>query len=326
MAGSQTDSRSGIQGELDASEKLRLDRDKLSFERQKYDEEATKRRLEAEKLEQEIRDLKRPWYGKPSYLQPLATLLVAIVGGVIAFGTDVFKSNLLTLQREREKLQAENEVLQGQAQSLSARINADLALLKQQTNRYNVLLEQQSVEVTKLQERGKLATLGDVAISESPRSSIALRELRRLQRASGEETTRSSAQAELARVSAFWGTASYLDADYRIALNGKQGNDEALSPCVLVQVLRSSHNWKDRARSADILRFKPYKGVPEALIEVMEDEFVDVARHAKRAFDDLSGEYGSYLPEVDKVKSWWGKNGPTITTKWPTMEPCQANR
>lgn len=83
---------------------LQLEKDRLAFEIRKFDADQTKRQCEVEKLEEEIRELRRPWYKKAAYLSPIAAITVAIIGGMIAFGTDVFKSNVLALRSERDQL------------------------------------------------------------------------------------------------------------------------------------------------------------------------------------------------------------------------------
>lgn len=85
-------------------QKLKLEQDKLALENRKFEAEQLKREREERKLDEEIIDLRRPWYRKSAYLGPLSTIVVAIVGGVIAFGTDVFKSNVITISSERNQL------------------------------------------------------------------------------------------------------------------------------------------------------------------------------------------------------------------------------
>jgi hypothetical protein len=128
----------GDQSQDFESQKLQLEKDKLAFEIRKFDEDQTKREREAAKLEEEIRELRRPWYQKPSYLGPLATFTVAIIGGTIAFGTDVFKSNVFGLRNERNqlsrsvhdlnsdktRLSADNAKLRGAKDLLTSNINA----------------------------------------------------------------------------------------------------------------------------------------------------------------------------------------------------------
>ncbi len=73
----------------------------MSFEIRKFDADKPKREREIAKLDEELRELRRPWYRKSS---SLPTIVVAIVAGILAFGTDVFKSNVVTLKRERDQL------------------------------------------------------------------------------------------------------------------------------------------------------------------------------------------------------------------------------
>ena len=59
-------------------------------------------RLTEEKLRQEVLDLRRPWYQKN--FGPIANIAIAVTAGLLAFGTDVFKSNISALLSERKQL------------------------------------------------------------------------------------------------------------------------------------------------------------------------------------------------------------------------------
>ena len=118
-------SRGDNTGGLEA-QKLQLERDKLAFEIRKFDADEVKRQNEAAKLAEKVRELRRPWYQKPAYIGPLATITVAVVGGFIAFGTDVFKSNVIALRGERDQLsKAVNDL--GSAKARLAGQNASLS-------------------------------------------------------------------------------------------------------------------------------------------------------------------------------------------------------
>jgi hypothetical protein len=121
-------------------QKLRLERDRLAFETRKFDEDRPRREQELAKLSEEIRELRRPWYQRPSYLGPLATICVALVGGMIAFGTDVFKSNVIALRSERNHLAQSVRGLTSEKSKLSAENSAlrqDAGLLKKDVENLN---------------------------------------------------------------------------------------------------------------------------------------------------------------------------------------------
>ena len=116
-------------------QKFALEKCKLKLELQKYDDDKATRDLAREKAQEELRDLKKPWWKKPAYLSPMATIMVAIVGGLIAFGTDALKSNLPRLLSERQELSKKNMELRSKSSQLSDQIKAargQIAALKQQ--------------------------------------------------------------------------------------------------------------------------------------------------------------------------------------------------
>src|ERR1700722_5546472 len=118
-------------------QKLQLEREKLAFEVRKFDEDQAKRELESTKLKEEVRELRRPWYQRPSYLGPIATITVAIIGGLIAFGTDVFKSNVVALRSERDQLSQNVKDLGSAKTKLSAensKLSADNSQLRDAGN------------------------------------------------------------------------------------------------------------------------------------------------------------------------------------------------
>jgi hypothetical protein len=91
--------------------KLALEERRLDFEIRQYDDGNGLRKKQLSKLDQEIADLKRPFYRNPAYLTPVATILVALISGFIAFGTDLLKSNIASLVRERSNLQNQVQFL-----------------------------------------------------------------------------------------------------------------------------------------------------------------------------------------------------------------------
>src|ERR1035441_6067638 len=85
-------------------QKLALERGKFEFQIRSWEADAIKRKLEAEKAQEEVNELRKPWFKKASYLGPIATITIAVAGGLIAFGTDVFKSKVTDLIQKRDDL------------------------------------------------------------------------------------------------------------------------------------------------------------------------------------------------------------------------------
>jgi hypothetical protein len=123
MAAQHEASSNSPTGDLEAM-RLKLERDKHDLEVRKFEADQLKRELEARKLQEEVHEFQRPWYVKPAYVGPLSTVTIAIVGGLIAFGTDVFKSNVLTLRKDRDELTQSVSVLRQAQTKLSDEIRS----------------------------------------------------------------------------------------------------------------------------------------------------------------------------------------------------------
>jgi hypothetical protein len=164
-----------------------------------------------------------------------------------------------------------------------------------------------------LQDRERILSLGDRAIGSSSNSGAAMRELLALWKSSPDAAIKQAARGELARVRTFWGSGRYLYQTYQItSLNGKPVNESALTTCELLAALRSS-DWKDRARSATLL-LRAEKGVPDALVRAMADDYVEVAACAWRSLMGIAGGVDlDMLPDPDELQRWWAKAGPSIT-------------
>jgi hypothetical protein len=102
--------------------KLSLEEKKFAFEVQKHSEEKPLKDLEREKTAAELGELKKPWWRKAPYLAPVATISVAIVGGILAFGTDLLKSNVPKLLQQRQQLVDTNAALQKKETELAGQI------------------------------------------------------------------------------------------------------------------------------------------------------------------------------------------------------------
>jgi hypothetical protein len=91
--------------------KVALDERRLDFEIRKYEDDKGLRALSLEKAKEDLNKVKedikaaqRPFYLNPSYLTPLATICVALLGGFFAFGTNWLNSDVLKLKADRDGL------------------------------------------------------------------------------------------------------------------------------------------------------------------------------------------------------------------------------
>ena len=105
--------------------KMVLDERRLDFEIRQYEDAKTSRDQELVKLEEEIKELKRPFYTKAAYLTPAATIAVALIGGFIVFGTNLLKSNISSLLSQRKQLSGQVKSLTEHAAAIE-RANGDL--------------------------------------------------------------------------------------------------------------------------------------------------------------------------------------------------------
>ena len=159
------------------TQKLQLEKDKLAFEIRKYDEDQTKREREAAKLELEISELRRPWYKKPSHFGPLVTVSVMIIGGIIAFCTDVFRTNVFALRKERDLLSQSVRDLSSDKKKLSG----DNATLRTAENllRANIeALSDKAENLSKDNQRFELAIRATQKEKEALSRDILLTELK----------------------------------------------------------------------------------------------------------------------------------------------------
>jgi hypothetical protein len=74
--------------------------------------EATKQELERRKLELEIRELSRPWYGRVSYLQPLAAVAISVISALLLWVNGYFSTQLTRLDNRQFELKQQNSKLE----------------------------------------------------------------------------------------------------------------------------------------------------------------------------------------------------------------------
>jgi len=134
------------------SQKLALEREKFEWEKSKYDSESKKRLLEVEKLEREMRVLKRIAFLQPGYLA-LAVTLVAALGGIyVAYHSDYYR----LLDKESKSLKDEVTAKTNKLNELSSTITQKEAVAERQTRAVTdqaVKITQQTSELTSLEQK-----------------------------------------------------------------------------------------------------------------------------------------------------------------------------
>ncbi len=163
--------------------KLALDERRLAFEVRQYDDSAASRSLADEKAREELNDLKRPFYKKPAYLTPLATICAVVAGGLITFGTDVFKSKISDLHSQLTSLKTSVSKQERERSGLE-QINRNLSATQASLKTDNDQLKKDSVRLEKENAaREKDVSKAEATIASLSEQEKALREQLPLQKA-----------------------------------------------------------------------------------------------------------------------------------------------
>jgi len=176
-------------------------------------------------------------------------------------------------------------------------------------------------EGVKFQRRGSIFELGDAAISQMSRS--AYEELLELLNDPRDASLQLAARSEIIRVNhALMNSARIAG----VTLSGQGSGDTTIEESDfttqdLIDFLIDDPDWRFRARSAQLLADKKELGVPEALLDAMEnDENMEVFKHAVRAFKTVTGCIAPDTFEYEYCSEWWAANSETVNEKLETPE------
>jgi len=176
-------------------------------------------------------------------------------------------------------------------------------------------------EGLKFQRRGSIFELGDAAISQMSRS--AYEELLELLNDPRDASLQLAARSEIIRVNhALMNSARIAG----VTLSGQGSGDTTIEESDfttqdLIDFLIDDPDWRFRARSAQLLADKKELGVPEALLDAMEnDENMEVFKHAVRAFKTVTGWIAPDTFEYEYCSEWWAANSETVNEKLETPE------
>jgi len=176
-------------------------------------------------------------------------------------------------------------------------------------------------EGLKFQRRGSIFELGDAAISQMSRS--AYEELLELLNDPRDASLQLAARSEIIRVNhALMNSARIAG----VTLSGQGSGDTTIEESDfttqdLIDFLIDDPDWRFRARSAQLLADKKELGVPEALLDAMEnDENMEVFKHAVRAFKTVTGCIAPDTFEYEYCSEWWAANSETVNEKLETPE------
>jgi hypothetical protein len=268
------------------NDRLDLEKEKLAFDVRKFDADESKRKLEAEKLSEELRDLRRPWYKKPSiFLGPLSTVIVAIIAGIIAFGTDVLKMNVAALINKKMELSAENRKL---SEEIAGK----------------VLQLQKAIDDSqkRLQESERISTLAISGLNGDAKAWDAVQSIHLASRDAGIKQRCQGVLDEIynSRLPSIPGMMTWGVDPWVLPL--PKGTDG-------IAALKST-DWKTRIAGVQILKAaKARSAVPQLIQLVEKDPLVDVRKAAQLTVEELAGKTFSHL-DYRSMGLWWKASAP----------------
>src|SRR5215207_2595796 len=105
------------------------DKAEIAEENSEISEDTIKAKLELEKLNLEIQDLRRDWWKKPAYIAALFPTFLALLTLVYGFSNGYFQAMAVKLENQKydlqkdvEKLNKDKEILEGQKIDLEDKI------------------------------------------------------------------------------------------------------------------------------------------------------------------------------------------------------------
>ncbi|MCA9405377.1 MAG: hypothetical protein KC684_02485 [Candidatus Omnitrophica bacterium] len=173
------------------------------------------------------------------------------------------------------------------------------------SNEYKTLAK----EVEILKARNALLLLTDKAITQGDRS--AYDKVQNIYRNSKDAEVSSIARAEMLKIKAFYastnriksGDVIFIDEEGRSFKNGNIPTD------ILLKYLIGHKEVITRAKSADLLRNRKEKDVPETLIESFKNEKnLIVLKNSIQAFERVTGYENSDVFDYEKAIKWWENN------------------
>jgi hypothetical protein len=172
-------------------------------------------------------------------------------------------------------------------------------------NEYNTL----SNEVAIIKERNRLAELADNAIANG--DSVAFEQLKSYISVPSKSEMVNAAKAELLRVKNFYIRTTRIKAKTFsfTSSDGEKLPDTEATTQVLLNSLAKDKDWRVRARSAQLLKSRKEKNVPDALLEAARsDLMLDVRKNALKSFNLLTGFPQADIFDYKPAINWWKEN------------------
>ena len=190
---------------------------------------------------------------------------------------------------------------------------------------YNTLKK----EISELETRNHILSLGDQAIYKASRS--ALEDLLKLITEPSNPNLLNTVLAEISRVKLFWLNATTISGKtLKVKMqDGTLKNESDLTTDELIKLLLEE-DYSSRAKSAQLLRNRKEKHVPEALMQcIKKDQHLEVVRDAVDSFKLITGYYAMDVfgaifrtsdiqavgDDREPIDIWWEKHSLEINEK-----------
>jgi hypothetical protein len=99
-----------------------------------------------------------------------------------------------------------------------------------------------------------------------------------------------------------------------IGVDNVEKINQKIPTSILISYLHNDPDWKVRAKAAQLLGVREEKGVPESLIEALQDDNLDVVREALDAFGRIT-DFDVRFFDLERPKQWWEQNKDKINNK-----------
>lgn len=188
--------------------------------------------------------------------------------------------------------------------------------LQEFKEKYDLQLNNLAQEVNYLKNRNEVLKLSDEAIATGDAGPF--EQLQNIYDSSADEHIKKSALSEILRVKNHFATMTRIKGlivRYTDPKTGKELTDKEIPTEALIQGLRGAEPWQIRARTAELLKERKEKQVPEALLEaVKNDKKLEVRKNALDSFESVTGFSRRDVFEYTAAKGWWEQNKQRVET------------
>lgn len=180
------------------------------------------------------------------------------------------------------------------------------------SEKYETLAE----EVTFLKERNRLLRLGDKAITDGDRKALA--KLVSIAKKPPKPELFPAVSSEILRVKSFYITVTRIKGASitHTKPDGTKMVDDEIPTNILIEDLKHNAKWVVRAKSAQLLKARKEKGVPEALLYALRnDQQLDVIKIALDSFESVTRFKATDVFACESAEKWWKQNKQEVDKK-----------